>query len=163
VGHGLHRCAVRPTEGDCLAPRSRSGSSFRRLHRTAKLSNRLVFCRRFVLLHFELGALAAEIFFMKSRARTDYFGACGPSPLACARGRPAGDQFGLAAKLSNRLVYVGGSNYRRQTIRPDDCFSVYKNFGAPGRIRTADHLVRSRVIGIIRYLRRQLIKDCLPR
>jgi hypothetical protein len=72
------------------------------------------------------------------------FGAGRASPL---RGRPAGDQLGRSRpSCRTGFLSVGGSNYRQPIFRHNDRFAVYQNFGAPGRIRTADHCVRSAVL-----------------
>jgi hypothetical protein len=76
-------------------------------------------------------------------ARTDY------SRFALTpAGSPCGDQLGLGPSCRTDFLSVGGSNCGRLTIRCHLPYSVYKKFGAPGRIiRASRSPLRGRPAG----------------
>ena len=93
------------------------------------------------------------------RARTDCSGPDGPSSLASRSGSPSrATASRCAAGVELACLFIGGSNLCCLTSPPISMKRRrFCEIGAPGRIRTADHLVRSWKRWLYQAVSRRLI------
>jgi hypothetical protein len=141
---GSKRQIIRDETRTELAPRSNkshwlSTSSVTHPRRVVEPA----FCPSGIRIKTPSGPSRAASLFRNSVVRPDgLFGAGRASPL---RGRPAGDQLGQRRpSCRTGLLSVGGSNLRPAYNPPRAAaVRIFCGLSAPGRIRTADHLVRS--------------------